>query len=127
MKPHPARFPIQLPHFFIRFLTDSGDLVIDPFAGSNTTGEACEELGNNWIAIEHNVEYLEASRFRFEPHEKGQPDGSGIPAPTVAKPGKNVGSRKANKCCLNSGNAGLSASALLKGRIRRVSGQWNAK
>ena len=29
--------------------------MIDPFAGSNTTGEACEELARNWIAIEHNV------------------------------------------------------------------------
>src|SRR5437660_587134 len=30
--PHPARFPVQLPVFFIRFLTDPGDLVLDPFA-----------------------------------------------------------------------------------------------
>jgi len=66
-KPHPARFPVQLPLFFVRFLTDPGDLVIDPFAGSNTTGEACELEGRRWIAVEHNPEYLEASRFRFEP------------------------------------------------------------
>jgi DNA modification methylase len=82
IKPHPARFPIQLPHFFIRFLTDPGDLVLDPFAGSNTTGEACEELARNWIAVEHNAEYLEASRFRFEPHEKQAPD---VPAVIPAR------------------------------------------
>lgn len=70
VKPHPARFPIQLPLFFIRFLTDPGDLVIDPFAGSNTTGEACEELERKWIAVELNSEYLAAGRFRFEPHER---------------------------------------------------------
>ena len=66
-KPHPARFPVQLPLFFIRFLTDTGDLVIDPFAGSNTTGEACEVESRRWIAVERNSEYLETSRFRFEP------------------------------------------------------------
>ncbi|WZO97331.1 site-specific DNA-methyltransferase [Isosphaeraceae bacterium EP7] len=67
-KPHPARFPIQLPSFFIRFLTDPGDMVLDPFAGSNTTGASCEEEGRRWIAIEHNEDYLDASQFRFEPH-----------------------------------------------------------
>jgi len=68
-KPHPARFPIQLPLFFIRFLTAKNDLVLDPFAGSNTTGEACEGEGRRWIAIEHNQPYLETSRYRFEPKQ----------------------------------------------------------
>ncbi len=42
INPHPARFPIDFPRFFIDFLTDEGDLVLDPFAGSNTTGQAAE-------------------------------------------------------------------------------------
>jgi site-specific DNA-methyltransferase (cytosine-N4-specific) len=67
IKPHPARFPIQLPLFFIRYLTDAGDVVYDPFAGSNTTGQACEEERRNWLATEMDRGYLEASRFRFEP------------------------------------------------------------
>jgi site-specific DNA-methyltransferase (cytosine-N4-specific) len=66
-KPHPARFPMAIPQFFIRFLTVPGDLVLDPFAGSNTTGEACESEGRRWVAIERDREYLETSRFRFEP------------------------------------------------------------
>lgn len=66
IKPHPARFPIQLPSFFIRFLTDPLDLVLDPFAGSNTTGEACEREHRKWMAIELNEAYLEGSRFRFD-------------------------------------------------------------
>ncbi|HUY25884.1 MAG TPA: site-specific DNA-methyltransferase [Candidatus Binataceae bacterium] len=66
VKPHPARFPIQIPTFFVRFLTDAGDLVLDPFAGSNTTGEACEREARNWIAIELHKPYLDASRYRFE-------------------------------------------------------------
>ncbi len=64
--PHPARFPIQLPAFFIRFLTDPEDLVLDPFAGSNTAGEAAEREGRRWIAIEKRTDYLEASQARFE-------------------------------------------------------------
>jgi len=66
IKPHPARFPIQVPTFFVRFLTEPGDVVLDPFAGSNTTGEACEREGRRWIAIEREEDYLSASRFRFE-------------------------------------------------------------
>jgi site-specific DNA-methyltransferase (cytosine-N4-specific) len=66
IKPHPARFPAALPEFFIRFLTDEGDVVFDPFAGSNVTGEASEQLRRRWIALELNEDYLEGSRFRFE-------------------------------------------------------------
>ena len=66
IKPHPARFPIQVPSFFIRFLTDPSDVVLDPFAGSNTTGEACDREHRKWIAMELNESYLEASRFRFD-------------------------------------------------------------
>jgi DNA modification methylase len=68
-KPHPARFPAAVPLFFVRFLTDPGDLVLDPFAGSNTTGEVCEAEGRRWIAVERDKDYLETSRFRFEPRE----------------------------------------------------------
>jgi DNA modification methylase len=66
IKIHPARFPSALPEFFIRLLTDEGDIVVDPFAGSNTTGSVAEKLGRRWIAIEKVEEYLEASKFRFD-------------------------------------------------------------
>ena len=66
IKIHPARFPSALPDFFIRFLTDEGSLVVDPFAGSNTTGAVAETLGRRWMAMEISAEYLEASRFRFD-------------------------------------------------------------
>jgi site-specific DNA-methyltransferase (cytosine-N4-specific) len=65
IKPHPARFPHGLPEFFIRFLTDPGDLVVDPFTGSNITGEVAERLERHWLAFEIVEEYLEASKFRF--------------------------------------------------------------
>jgi site-specific DNA-methyltransferase (cytosine-N4-specific) len=65
IKPHPARFPIELPDFFIRYLTNRDELVIDPFAGSNVTGEASEKLDRKWIGIELNYEYIVGSKFRF--------------------------------------------------------------
>ena len=65
IKIHPARFPSALPEFFIKLLTSEGDVVVDPFAGSNTTGAASEALGRRWMAVEILEEYLEASKFRF--------------------------------------------------------------
>jgi len=62
---HPARFPIRLPEFFIEFLTDEQDTVLDIFAGSNTTGAAAERLGRRWIAFEKDQRYVAESAFRF--------------------------------------------------------------
>lgn len=66
IKPHPARFPKKFPEFFIKFLTDEGDLILDPFAGSNTTGYIAENLHRKWLAFELEESYLRASLFRFE-------------------------------------------------------------
>ncbi len=71
-KPHPARYPAALPEFFIKMLTDEGDLVVDPFAGSNVTGEVCERLRRHWIAIDIVEEYLETSKFRFDKFSVGE-------------------------------------------------------
>ncbi len=65
LRPHPARMPTGLAEFFIKFLTKPKELVLDPFAGSNTTGAAAEKLGRRWLAIEPNQSYLEGSRGRF--------------------------------------------------------------
>ncbi|MBI5327685.1 MAG: site-specific DNA-methyltransferase [Deltaproteobacteria bacterium] len=66
IKSHPARFPKDFADFFIKFTTNRGDLVLDPFAGSNTTGYVAELLNRKWIAIEINEPYLEGSKIRFE-------------------------------------------------------------
>ena len=68
-KIHPARFPAELPRFFIEFLTEPNDLVLDPFAGSNTTGAVAEELGRRWIAVEKGRTYAEDSELRFQRRE----------------------------------------------------------
>jgi DNA modification methylase len=66
LKVHPARYPRALPEFFIKMLTDEGDVVLDPFAGSNTTGAVAEALQRRWLAFDDVEEYLSASKFRFE-------------------------------------------------------------
>lgn len=62
---HPARFPPELPDFFIRFLTQPGQLVLDPFAGSNVTGQVAETLERKWVSIEINADYVSGSKLRF--------------------------------------------------------------
>lgn len=76
IKPHPARFPIRLPDFFINFLTDENDLVVDIFGGSCTTGEACERRRRNWMCFEMNREYIANSIFRFLPNDFSGKDAS---------------------------------------------------
>lgn len=65
LQKHPARMPIGLAEFFIRFLTNKGQLVCDPFAGCNTTGAAAERLGRRWIAVEPEQTYLDGSKGWF--------------------------------------------------------------
>jgi len=65
IKIHPARFPAALPEFFVKLLTAEGDLVVDPFAGSNTAGAVAQAYHRRWIAVDEVEEYLAASKFRF--------------------------------------------------------------
>jgi len=67
ISPHPARMQTELAKFFIKFLTDKSDLVLDPFAGSNTTGSAAQELRRKWLSIEQDVNYVGTSEVRFRP------------------------------------------------------------
>src|SRR5207253_11422218 len=69
---NPARYPVALPEFFVKFLTRKGDVVLDPFAGSNSTGAAAERQGRRWLAFDIHEPYLKGSRFRFfSPEELG--------------------------------------------------------
>ena len=75
LKPHPDRFPSELPEYFIRMLTEPDDLVIDPFAGSCVTGEICERIDRRWACIELLPDYCQAALGRFvrEPRETTKP------------------------------------------------------
>jgi site-specific DNA-methyltransferase (cytosine-N4-specific) len=79
-KIHPARFPAELPRFFIEFLTDAGDLILDPFAGSNTTGAVAEQLGRRWVGVEKIREYAADSELRFS-----HPSSNSNPTETTAQ------------------------------------------
>jgi DNA modification methylase len=74
---HPARFPADLPEFFVRMLTDTGDVVVDPFAGSCVTGQVCERLERSWTCVELEEEYLKGALGRFvrdsNPKPRGKP------------------------------------------------------
>ncbi len=65
IKPHPARFPAALPEFFVKFLTDPEDLVVDPFAGSNMTGSVAQDLRRRWLAFEIEPRYVAGAQLRF--------------------------------------------------------------
>jgi len=66
---HPARFPSDVPEFFIRMLTDPGELIFDPFAGSCITGEVAERLKRRWICCDNVEEYLAGALGRFKNSE----------------------------------------------------------
>lgn len=76
---HPARFPTQLPEYFIRFLTDPGDLVVDPFGGSCVTGVVAENLRRRWVCCELSEEYLLGAKARFVPSVQPLPKERGVP------------------------------------------------
>jgi DNA modification methylase len=65
LDPHPARFPADLPEYFIRMLTDPGDLVVDPFGGSCVTGEVADRLQRRWLCVDLVEEYLKGAKGRF--------------------------------------------------------------
>lgn len=85
IKPHPARFPADLPEFFVRMLTDKSDLVLDPFAGSCVTGEVCERLKRKWICIDEVEEYVEGAKLRFS-DDAGMKSTRDVPSYGISHP-----------------------------------------
>jgi site-specific DNA-methyltransferase (cytosine-N4-specific) len=73
LRPHPARFPSEVPEFFIRMLTDVNDLVVDPFAGSCVTGETAERTNRHWICCELRDDYLQGALGRFQREDAPAP------------------------------------------------------
>lgn len=115
IKPHPARFPRELPEFFIRMLTDEGDLVVDPFAGSCITGEVCERLNRRWICSELRKDYVEGALGRFEGQDNGSKSSADRITPVeyrIARPGYDWHNGTTGKLAKDGGQ--LSGSALRK-------------
>ena len=93
---HPARMPPDVARFFVRLLTRPGDLVLDPFGGSNVTGAIAEELGRRWLTIEPNRAYASGSIGRF-PGSKGFRGRARATAPLGAFPRKGGPRRKKDR------------------------------
>jgi DNA modification methylase len=63
---HPAPYHPQLPEWFIKWLTDEGDIVLDPFMGGGTTAEAALKLKRKYIGFEINPEYIKMTEDRIK-------------------------------------------------------------
>jgi len=66
---HPSSYPVGLPEFFIKLFTKPGDIVLDPFAGSGSTGIAAERLGRNVVLVDNKKEYYEIMKQRLNQTE----------------------------------------------------------
>lgn len=66
LRTHGAMFPTSIPDFFIRLLTEPGELVIDLFGGTGKSGLAAERLGRRWIVFEMIYEYLAGGSSAFK-------------------------------------------------------------
>ena len=62
---HPTVKPVALMEYLIKLVSRDGALILDPFAGSGTTGMACRRLGRNFILIEKDQESCEISECRI--------------------------------------------------------------
>jgi DNA modification methylase len=62
---HSAAFPVDLPTWFIKLFTDSGDMVLDPFIGSGTTAVAAKQMGRKYVGIDIDEEYCHIARERL--------------------------------------------------------------
>ena len=62
---HPAQFPIRLAKDHIISWTNTGDIVLDPFAGSGSTGVACMETGRRFIGFEISKQYFDIAIDRM--------------------------------------------------------------
>jgi DNA modification methylase len=67
---HPAPFHPQLPEFFIRWLTDEGDLILDPFMGGGTVAEVALNLNRNYLGFEKSPTYLKMTYNRIKNYKK---------------------------------------------------------
>jgi len=65
---HAATFPVILPEWFIKLFTLPKNLVLDPFAGSGTTGLAASNLNRRFVLIELKNEYVNLARERISLH-----------------------------------------------------------
>ena len=67
-KQHPTEKPVDLMKFYVENSSNTGDIVLDPFMGSGSTGVACKELNRNFIGIELDDSYFDIGVNRIKEH-----------------------------------------------------------
>jgi DNA modification methylase len=93
---HSATFPVELPAWFIKLFTQSGDTVLDPFMGSGTTALAAIQQGRNFVGIDISKEYVELARKRAANQQIRLPSVAETRAPySTAKPRSKNGAKAA--------------------------------
>lgn len=68
---HTTQKPVDLMLALVSEFTDPGELILDPFCGSGTTGVACLRLGRRFIGIERDEKYAAIARERLEAESQG--------------------------------------------------------
>lgn len=63
---HPGRHPEFISEFFIKMLTDPGDIVLDPFVGSGATVTAAKKLGRKYIGLDISEDYVKLADMRLD-------------------------------------------------------------
>ncbi len=76
---YPTQKPVKILERIVRVHSDPGDLVIDPFAGSGTTGEAAARLGRGYLLVDENPEAVRVMRERLAWDGPDVLDGTGPP------------------------------------------------
>lgn len=67
---HPTVKPIALMEYLVKLVSREGQVILDPFMGSGTTGMACKRLGREFVGIELMPEYMEIAKCRIEGTKK---------------------------------------------------------
>jgi modification methylase len=85
VKLHPTQKPEALLYRILLASTNPGDLVLDPFFGSGTTGAVARRLHRHWIGMERSPEYVEIARRRIAAVEPASPDEAAFVTPNPRK------------------------------------------
>jgi len=64
--------PISVMSWLVRLVSKEGDIVLDPFMGSGTTGVACKKLNRNFIGMEISQEYIDIANARLVELDKNE-------------------------------------------------------
>ena len=69
---HPTQKPVDMTEYLIGKFSDEGDVILDPFMGSGTTGIACINTNRNFIGMELDENYFNIAEERIEKHERDE-------------------------------------------------------